>query len=172
MSILAANELTVTSSARTAKTGNTRLSCFISILLSVVIWLRSSLHDLDGVSIRVADRDCFPESRLAIRQLYSSGRAESGPAVPESLRGLIHADPQESGLPVDQVIGLFLRRVQAPVLRRQVFKKFDAWPRFGFQCCNVQPGSEDIVEALLLGAVIFTFTGDFHSQPVPIKLQA
>jgi len=103
------------------------------------------------MSIRVADRDGFPESRLAIRQLDSSGRNESGPAVPESLRGFIHAYPQESGLPVDQVIGLFLRRIRAPVLRREVFKKFDAWPRCGSQCCNVQPGSEDIVEALLLG---------------------
>jgi len=131
-----------------------------------------SLHDLDGVSIRVADRDCFPESRFTIRQLDSSGRNEGGPAVPESLRGFIHAHPQESGLPVDQVIGLLLRRIRTPVLRRQVLKKLDAWSRCGSQCCDVQPGSEDIVEALLLGTVIFTFTRDFHSQPVPIELQA
>src|SRR5215470_11514925 len=66
MSILAANELTVTSSASTAKTDNTRLICFISILL-VKVGLGLPFHDLNGVPIRVADRDCFPESRLAVR---------------------------------------------------------------------------------------------------------
>src|SRR6185312_5058837 len=88
-----------------------------------------SLHDLDGVPIRIADHNCFPESRLAVRQLHSAGRNESGPAVPESLRGFSRIDPQESGLPVNQVIGLLLRRKWAPVARSQVFQKLDTWPR-------------------------------------------
>src|ERR1041385_8165738 len=72
ISILAANALTVTSSASTAKTDHTFLSCFISILL-VKVLLGLPFHDLNGMTIRVAERDCFPESRLAVRQLYSPG---------------------------------------------------------------------------------------------------
>src|SRR5215471_18502410 len=149
MSILAANELAVTSSASTAKTDNTRLICFISILL-VKVDSGLPFHDLNSVPIRIADRDCFPESRLAVRQLYSSCGYESGPAVSESLRGFIHADPQESGLPVEEVIGLLLRRKRTPVARRQVFEKLDPWSRGRSQSGYAQTGPENIVEAFLL----------------------
>src|SRR3974377_1274394 len=120
--MLAANALTSTSRCSTAKTDSTFLSDFISIS-PCESWLGLPFHDLNGVTIRIADRDCFPESRLAVRQLYSSRRNESGPAVPESLRGFIHADPQESGLPMDEVIGLLLRRKWAPVAGCQVLEK-------------------------------------------------
>src|SRR5436305_15027568 len=70
-SILAANELTVTITASTAKTDKTRLICFISVLLVKVVRpegrLGLTFHDLNGVPIRIADRDCFPESRLHVR---------------------------------------------------------------------------------------------------------
>jgi len=94
----------------------------------VKVLLGLPFHDLNGMTIWVAERDCFPESRLAVRQLYSSGSNESGPAVPESLRGFIHADPQESGLPVEEVIGLLFRRKRTPVARSQVFEKLEPWP--------------------------------------------
>src|SRR5215471_7780155 len=170
MSILAANELAVTSSASTAKTDNTRLICFISILL-VKVDSGLPFHDLNSVPIRIADRDCFPESRLAVRQLYSSCGYESGPAVPESLRGFVHADPQESGLPVDQVIGLFLQRKGASVTRSQVFEKLDPWSRGRSKSGYVETGPENIVESFLFRTVVFTLSRDFHPEPVPIEFQ-
>src|SRR5262245_58019713 len=121
-SILAANELAVTSTAARAKTDRTRLSCFIFFLLD---WQMDCLllRDLDGMSIRVADCDCFPEPCLAVRQLDCPGGYESGPAVPQRPRRIVGARAQEPGLPVDQVIGLLLRRIGTAVARRQVFEK-------------------------------------------------
>src|SRR5204863_9556789 len=112
------------------------------------------------------------EPRPVVRQLDSSRGNKSGPAVPESLHGFIRADPQESGLPVDQVIGLLLRRKRTPIARRQVFEKLDAGPRRGPQRGDAQPGAENIIEAFLLGTVVLALAGDLHPQPVSIKTQA
>src|SRR3954447_11080426 len=131
-----------------------------------------ALHDLNGVTVRVADHNCFAESRPVVRQLDSSRGNEGGPAVPESLRGLIRADPQESGLPVDQVAGLLLRRKWTSVARRQVFEKLDARARRGPQRSDAQACAENVVEPLLLGTVILALARDLHPQPVPIELQA
>src|SRR6516164_6935622 len=110
------------------------------------------------MSVRIAGRNGFPESRSAVRQLYSSGGYESGPAVPESLRGFVHADPQESGLPVDEVIGLLLRRKWAPVARRQVLEKFDPRPRGRSNSGYVQTSPKNTVEPFLLRTVILTLS--------------
>src|SRR4051812_34568347 len=114
------------------------------------------------MAVRIADRNCFPESRLTVRQLYSSRGHKGGPAVPESLRGFFRADPQESGLPVNQVIGLLLRRKWTPVARGQVFEELDSWPRCCPQRRNAQARAENIVEAFLLGTVILALAGDLH----------
>ena len=45
-------------------------------------------RDLDGMSIRVADRNCFPEPRLAVRQFDGSGRYESRPGLSQGSRGI------------------------------------------------------------------------------------
>src|SRR6516164_1213145 len=123
------------------------------------------------MSVRIAGRNGFPESRSAVRKLHSSGGHESGPAVPESQRGFVHADPQESGLPVDEVIGLFPRRKWVPVVRRQVLEKFDPRSRSGSKSGDAQTGPENIVEPFLLQTVIFTLSYYFHSEPVPIEFQ-
>src|SRR6516164_6347820 len=123
------------------------------------------------MSVRIAGRNGFPESRSAVRKLHSSGGHESGPAVPESLRGFVHADPQESGLPVDEVVGPLLRRKRATIARRQVLEEFDPRSRGRSQSGDAQTGPENIVEAFLLRTVIFALSRDFHSEPVPIELQ-
>src|SRR5438477_11801939 len=123
------------------------------------------------MSIRVAERDCFPESHLAVRQLHGSGRDESGPAVPESLRGFVHTDPQKSGLPVNQVVSLLLRRKRAPIARRQVFEELNSRTRAGSQRGDVQAGAKDIIEPLLLGTVVLTLPSHFHAEAIPIELQ-
>src|SRR5215831_11172309 len=116
------------------------------------------------MTIRVADRDCFPEPRLAVRQLDGPGGYESGPAGPQRPRRIVGARAQEPGLPVDQVVGLLLRRIGAAVARRQVFEKLDARPRRGAQRGDAQPRPEDVIEALLLGPVVLALPGHFHAE--------
>src|SRR5206468_35730 len=108
----------------------------------------------NGVAVRVAKRYGFPESHLAVQ-----------------LDGARGHDAQEPGLPVDQVVGLLLRRVRTPVARRQVFEELDARPRRGAQRGDAQAGAEYVVETLLLRSVVLARAGNFHAQAVAIEPQ-
>ena len=45
-------------------------------------------------------------------------------------------------------------------------------PDAGAQRGDAQAGAENVVEALLLGAVVLALAGDFHAEPVAIEPQA
>ena len=111
------------------------------------------------MSVWIANDYRFPEPRLRVRHLNNPGRDEGGPGFPETLRGFVHAHPREFGLPVDEVVGPFLRWIRPTITRRQVLKKLDTWTRRGPQRGDVEARTENVVQMLLFDAVIFAFSG-------------
>ena len=70
-----------------------------------------------------------------------------------------------------QIIGMFVGRKRPTVARRQVFEHLDSWAGGASQGSNSQLRSENIVQVLLLGSVIVTFTNHLHSEQVSIEMQ-
>src|SRR6516225_3644664 len=61
-----------TSTAASAQTDSKRLSCCTSVLLRFGLVLL--LGDLDGMAVRIADDQRFPETRFRIREFNHSAR--------------------------------------------------------------------------------------------------
>ena len=75
-------------------------------------------------------------------------------------------------MPVDEVVSLLTRRIRTPVAGRQVFEKLHTGPGGGAKRRNLQPGSENVVEMLLLGPIVFAFADDLKAENIAIEPKA
>ena len=75
----------------------------------------------------------------------------------------------ELGLPVNDIVGMFIERNGTTVARAQIFEQFNSRTGRRAQCCDAQTGAEHVVEMILFGAVIFTFAGHAETQKITIE---
>src|SRR3954452_17780343 len=80
--------------------------------------------------------------------------------------------PIPQGLPVGEIVGVCGLRDSSPRPRRQVLKKLDAGPMRSPQAGNPQPRAKDVVQVLLLVAIVLAGARYAHSELIAIKQQA
>ncbi len=78
----------------------------------------------------------------------------------------------ETRVPKNEVVRFRVTGQLASARRRDVFEELDARPAFRAQSGDMQPRTEDLVQMLLLDAVILAFTGNAQTEQVAIEREA
>src|SRR5215468_1558207 len=83
----------------------------------------------DCVSVRIANQESSLESQLPIRFGYHSGRYKLRVCGNELFGSILSIGSHEFGLPMDDVVGAFIRREGLTSTRSQVLQQFDSGAR-------------------------------------------
>src|SRR5438046_572908 len=129
------------------------------------------LHDLEYVSVRIADQEPLREAQLAPAERDRARGDKRRARLAERACGIAVAADQ-AGLPVHHVVGALVGRDRPAVARRQVLEELDAGPARGPQRGDAQPGAEHAVQVLLLGPVVLALALHLESQEIAIEAEA
>src|SRR4051794_8027856 len=73
---------------------------------------------------------------------------------------------------VNEIVGVLVFRKTSSIARTEVLEQLNTRARCCPQRGNSQSCSENVVQVLLLGAVILAFSSDVHPQQVAVETQA
>src|SRR6266581_5320686 len=129
----------------------------------------SCLDDLHLVAVGIFDQQRLAIPEPVLRERDDPRRDEGDASVAQTEGGRVGVARDERRLPVDLIVGAGLRGVGPAVARGQVFKELDAGPGGGPEARDPQASSEDVVQMLLLGAVVLALPR--HLQPEQVAVE-
>ena len=124
------------------------------------------------MAVRIPDYKSFAESQLSGVIRNHARRDKIHVAVSQLASSAVYASGHDDGLPVNDVVGMFVRGEGPSVARRQVVQQLDPRSAGSAQCSDAQMRAKYVVQVLLLGAVVLALAGHMHTKEVAVELDA
>src|SRR5262249_21934407 len=120
------------------------------------------------MAVRIPDQETLMKPQLSLRLLHDAGRDELDARPSQSRRHPGQVPREDPRLAVEDIVRASLGS-RPPVPRREILEKLDRRPARGLQARDAEPGSKDVVQVLLLRAVVLALAG--HGQPQRVAIE-
>ena len=132
----------------------------------------SALNQLHDVPVRVADGDALTKPECGVGDGHHTWRYERHLAGPQTAcrRGRVRS--QQFGLPVHQVVCVFIAGNARPSRGTQILQELDARSGSRAQAGDPQVCTKHVVQVFLLGTVVLALADDLEAEQVTVEAQA